>query len=127
MVLVIVTGGFGSGKTTVTRAFKSRGCVVFDSDKIVEELYKKNEVQKKLAKEFGAEVIARGKVDRSALARKVFSDKPMLKKLDQIVHPLVFSQIRKKVKKIPSKKIVAVEVPLFFESPLARPLYPDFV
>ena len=127
MVLVIVTGVFGSGKTTVAGHFRKLGCVVLDSDKIVRGLYRKKAVQKKLAKEFGAGVIAYGKVDSRALAQKVFSDKSALKKLNHFVHPLVFSQIKKKVKRFSRKKIVVVEVPLFFESPLANSLYPDFV
>lgn len=127
LILVVVTGGFGSGKTTVTGAFEKLGCVVFDSDRIVSGLYEKKNVQKILAKEFGAEVIARGKVNRRALAEKAFSDKLALGKLNRLVHPLVFSEIRKKVKTFSRKKIVVVEVPLFFESPVANSLHPDFV
>lgn len=127
MVLIVLTGFFGSGKTTVSKAFQSLGAYVLDSDKIVAGLYRKKSVQKRLAKEFGSGIVVRGKVNRHLLAEKVFSNKQELKKLNRLVHPLVFSEIRKKEKKLSKKQIVVVDVPLFFESRARNKIVPDFV
>ncbi|MDO8633709.1 MAG: dephospho-CoA kinase [archaeon] len=128
MKTAIVTGNFGSGKTTVGKLLEELGCAFLNSDRVVASLYAKKNVQKALVGAFGKKVIFKKKVNRAFLAGIVFSDKKKRKKLEGIVHPIVFAEIRKFFKRFrKTKKIAVAEAPLFFESPVSSNLRPDFV
>lgn len=126
MKTVVLTGGIACGKTTAGKMFEGLGYVFLSADKIVEELYGQKKVQRLLAKNFGNEIVKNGRVQRKILGKIVFSDKKKLAKLNSLVHPLVFSEIKKLLSRFKkTNKIVIVEVPLFFES--KSKIRPDFV
>ncbi len=119
MKVIAVTGSFGSGKTTVAKMFGALRMPVINADEIVSMLYKKKPVKKLLEKNFGKQIFSpNGKLDREKLARIVFSGKKFLRKLNALVHPLVLSEVEKKLRALENKKtqFVLVEVPLLFES-----------
>ena len=91
MILVGLTGGIGSGKSTVSAALAERGAVIVDADAIVREVQQPGSpVLAALAERFGSEVIAAdGSLDRAAVATLAFSDPENLKALNAIVHPAV--------------------------------------
>lgn len=90
MFTVGVTGGIGSGKTTVCRVFAVLGIPVFSSDEAGRQLLARDPiVQQQLAETFGNEVLNAGTADRRALGQRVFNDPAALARLNAIMHPAV--------------------------------------
>ena len=91
MLLVGLTGGIGSGKSTVARMLEERGAVVFDADLLAREAVEPGTSgHTAVLERFGADVLAPGgELDREALASIVFADPSARRDLEQIVHPEV--------------------------------------
>ena len=91
MLLVGLTGGIGSGKSTVARMLEERGAVVFDADLLAREAVEPGTLgHTAVIDRFGADVLAPGgELDREALASIVFADPSARRDLEQIVHPEV--------------------------------------
>jgi dephospho-CoA kinase len=100
VILVGLTGGIGSGKSTVSSLLEDKGAVIIDADAIVREVQLPGSpVLAKLAEKFGAEVLASdGSLDRQAVANIVFTDPDALKALNAIVHPAVGLEMNCKAK-----------------------------
>ena len=92
---------------------KDYGLEVFDADKLVDSLYKREEVRAVIRKKFGDGVFAEKDVNKKALAKIVFSDAQKLQLLNSIIHPI----IREELKRLDHRgKIVFAEIPLLFEA-----------
>jgi dephospho-CoA kinase len=91
VLLVGLTGGIGSGKSTVARMLEERGAVVFDADLLAREAVEPGTPgHTAVIERFGADVLAPGgELDREALASIVFADPSARRDLEQIVHPEV--------------------------------------
>ncbi len=90
MVVVGVTGGIGSGKTTVAKLFELLNMPVFYADDEAKKLYDNPKLVAKVVKIFGKKVLSKNKnIDKKKLAEIVFSNKELLGKLNAIIHPLV--------------------------------------
>lgn len=90
MMHVGMTGGIGSGKTTVARVFRTLGVPVFEADAEGRKLLDNDAaVQAAVTERFGKQVMPNGKVDRKALASIVFHDPKALADLNGIIHPAV--------------------------------------
>jgi dephospho-CoA kinase len=91
VLLVGLTGGIGSGKSTVARLLEKRGAVVFDADLLAREAVEPGTPgHAAVIERFGADVLAPGgELDREALASIVFADPAARRDLEQIVHPEV--------------------------------------
>lgn len=90
MMKVGITGGIGSGKSTVCRLFALRGVAVYDSDAEAKRLMTADpDLRARISARFGDEAYSEGKLDRTYLAGKVFSDAQALADLNAIVHPAV--------------------------------------
>ncbi|MFH1519698.1 MAG: dephospho-CoA kinase [Candidatus Omnitrophota bacterium] len=117
MPLIALTGNLASGKSTILRFFKNKGAIVFDTDKEIHYYYrnKRSLVYRKIAAAF-PECLKAGVISRKILAAVVFSDKFKLKKLEQIVHPVVIKDLLSwaKLNRVEGKIYVA-EIPLLFE------------
>lgn len=119
MLKVGLTGSIGTGKTTVLDIFRELGAYVIDADSIVHQLLEREDIKRKIAKEFGNVFNAEGKIDRKKVADIVFSDKEKKKKLEEIIHPEVFKQINRffeEVKKKDPHGVAIAEVPLMIET-----------
>lgn len=94
--LVGVTGGLGSGKSSVCSMLKEKGCAVFEADRVAKELqFDDPEVVAGIKRIFGDDVYHRDKsgtllLDRRRIAQKVFMDSAALKQLNELIHPKVF-------------------------------------
>ncbi len=89
MLKIGLTGGIGSGKTTVAKIFKILGIPVFDADTAAKDLMNNNEeLKRKIREEFGEEVYQNGILNRKYLAEIVFNDAYKLEKLNVLVHPI---------------------------------------
>lgn len=92
MMKVGITGGIGSGKSTVCRLFAQRGVAVYDSDAEAKRLMAESpELRAAVSARFGAEAYAGGALNRPYLAGKVFSDSAALADLNALVHPAVLA------------------------------------
>ena len=120
MILIGLTGGIGSGKSEVARLLAERGAEIIDADVIVRELQQPGaEVYEKMIELFGTEVVAADKsLDRTAIAKKVFTDESLLKTLNQLVHPIVKRVMNERVEAFrDTKKVVILDIPLLVENP----------
>ncbi|UCD55829.1 MAG: dephospho-CoA kinase [Candidatus Omnitrophota bacterium] len=120
MIVIGVTGGFCTGKTTVCAFFRKLGARVIDADKIVHRLYKKNKkIRNAVLKNFGKIVfMPGGRIDRKKLREAAFRNRRSLNKLCGIVHPEVIKEIKKMMKA--AKKIVIIDAPLLIEAGLHK-------
>ncbi|MDR3188240.1 MAG: dephospho-CoA kinase [Prevotellaceae bacterium] len=111
-----VTGGMGSGKTTVCRVLESLSIPVFYADREVKRLYEADaEVQASLIRAFGEDIYAGGKLNRALLAQKVFGNNAALAALNAIAHPVVANRFEEWVGR-QHAPCVAQEAALIFES-----------
>lgn len=110
---IAITGGIGSGKSTVLQYLKEKGYFVFSCDEIYKDLSDTVEFIKKL-KELFPVAIVDGKLDRKKLSNIVFNDKEKLLKLNKLTHPLIMKKLLDEMEKT-SSGIVFAEVPLLFE------------
>ncbi len=95
-MIVGITGGYCSGKNTVSKIFERHGFKIIDVDSIG---HKALDVKKdEIIKAFGSELVVNGSIDRKRLGRIVFSNKERLKKLENIVHPWMIKEVKKDVK-----------------------------
>lgn len=117
--VVGLTGGIGSGKSTVARAFARLGAGVVDADAIVRELQAPGRpLVRQLAAAFGPEILTRGEaLDREALAAIVFRDPEARERLGRIVHPPVGVEMEKlaAAARAAGRPLVVVDIPLLFE------------
>lgn len=119
MILVGLTGGIGSGKSTVSAALADRGAVVVDADAIVHELQAPGQpVLAAMVERFGEGILRPdGSLDRRAVAAIVFGDAEALKDLGAIVHPKVQEEIlRRVVEQESTDHVVVLDIPLLTES-----------
>ena len=120
-IVIGVTGIFGSGKSTVSGMLKSYGLKIIDADKIAHRyLLPGTGTYKKILDCFGRGVLKKNdKIDRKKLGKLVFSNKKLLKKLNNIVHPKVIFDIREGIRKS-KEKVVVLDAPLLLESGLRK-------
>jgi dephospho-CoA kinase len=113
-----LTGGIGSGKSTVSALLAARGAVVIDADRIAREVVEPGTAGLAAVVEaFGAGVLTGdGSLDRSALAAVVFADPEARKRLDGIVHPLVRARSAELAASAPDDAVVVHDVPLLVET-----------
>ena len=115
--MVGLTGGIGSGKSTVARMLAGRGAVVVDADLIAREIVERPEVLAALAARFGPEILAAdGTLDRAALAERAFVTDELRKELEAITHPPIGEEFLRRVAAAPADGIVVHDVPLLVES-----------
>jgi dephospho-CoA kinase len=115
MIVVGLTGGIGSGKSSVAQLLARRGAVVIDADAIVHELQQPGApLLDELADRFGEEILtAAGALDRGKLAALVFGDADAVAELNAIVHPAVRKEIAARVAaRADTEDVVVLDIPL---------------
>lgn len=118
MLRIGITGGMGSGKSTVCNIFKNLGVPVFNSDDVGKHLLNSDEPLKKIIiKTFDSDMYtSSGELDRIRMARLVFNDADELKKLNSLVHPRVRAEFDNWCHKNQSKPYVVQESAILFET-----------
>src|SRR5450631_201078 len=121
MLRVGLTGGIGSGKSTVAKRFRELGAFVIDADQLTREVVAVDSAGlAAIRQRFGEAVIAAdGSLDRGALAGIVFADEQARKDLEAITHPLIGARTRLLVESVAPEEIVVHEVPLLAELDMA--------
>lgn len=120
MLKVGLTGGIGSGKSTVARLFGELGAEIIDADALAREATMDPAVLAQLEAEFGSGVLRDGQLDRAALAGIVFSDERRLRQLNGIIHPWVRERSRELRERFRAAgvRVVVEDIPLLYESGL---------
>ncbi len=124
MILVGLTGGIGSGKSTVSAALAALGAVLIDADAVSRELQQPGgSAYVAMVEHFGADILsADGTLDRPKIAAMVFPNPDLLKQLNALVHPLLGTEIRSRLRAhLGTDDIVVLDVPLLIEN-LAFPV-----
>lgn len=115
-MIVGLTGGIGSGKTTVAKIFEHLGVPVFEADAASKNLIDTDrELQGELEKLLGQEVVSDGKINRPYMASKIFSDKQLLRQTNKIIHPAVGREFKRWEKTVNAPYVIR-EAAILFES-----------
>ena len=115
-MIIGLTGGIASGKSTVSKYLAEKDFKVYDADKIAKDISEKKLVQEEIILTFGDKILdENGNVDRKKLKEIIFEDKEKLKQLNAIIHPKVID-FYKELKEKNTDKIIIFDVPLLFES-----------
>lgn len=123
---ILCTGGIGSGKSCVAKAFQTLGVPSFDCDSVAKNLYDTDAgLLARVAAIAGNDVLENGKLSRKALAGKIFSDSSMLLRIEDAVHPAVVREFGK-WKKEQKSDIVLIESAIMLYKPMLAQL-PDYV
>ncbi|MBM3638335.1 MAG: dephospho-CoA kinase [Actinobacteria bacterium] len=120
MILVGLTGGIGSGKSTVSSLLADKGAVIIDGDAITRELQQPGQpLLQVIAERFGSEVLdSQGALVRQRLADIVFNDAEALKDLNKIVHPAVGKELERRLtEQRATDNVVILDIPLLAENP----------
>jgi len=133
MLIVGLTGGISSGKSTVLKIFKNFGCRTVDADEIAHQLTRPGtKVLKEIVRKFGREVLNKdGTLNRKRLAEAIFRDRRKRKSLNAIMHPKIIAEMKRKIREFQKRArrsklkatgrkrdILLVDIPLLFEAKL---------
>lgn len=119
MIVVGLTGGIASGKSTVSKHMGELGIPIFDADAVAHDVVAKGTPGlQKVVDTFGEEYLCNGELDRKKMAETVFHDKNKLKQLEEIVQSLVWQQATEffEKQKTAGVRAVALDVPLLIEA-----------
>ena len=120
-MIVALTGGIGSGKTTVAKLFETMGCVVYNSDERAKELYNFPEVKKQLVELLGDNAyLPNNKLNKEFISDVIFNDKNKLEKLNAIIHPTLAFDFEAFIKQQNPESIIIKESALIFETGLYK-------
>ena len=114
MIKIGLTGGIGSGKTTVANMFKNKNIPVFIADVEAKKILNDPSVAQDVANTFNISLTNDGLIDKSELASIVFKDKEALEKLNSIIHPKVQQSFQKWIRNIDAPYII-YEAAIIFE------------
>lgn len=114
--IIGLTGGIGSGKTTVAKMFMAHGIPVYIADEEAKKLMDSKEIILQIENIFGAEVVSNKKIDRAKLSKIVFNNIEKLEELNKIVHPAVQKHFKDWLKNYSTVPFVIKEAAILFES-----------
>lgn len=117
MLVIGLTGGIGSGKSSVARIFSALGAAVIDTDEIAHRLMAKGTpTLAAIIDQFGSSYkLPDGNLDRAKLRKRVFSDRAAKEKLETLLHPLIKQQVVSEMAEAQGPYLILV-IPLFFET-----------
>ena len=118
MFIIGLTGGIGSGKSAAAKILKELGLKVIDLDQITHDLMKPGELGYiEIKKEFGEKYIdTKGAIDRKLLREEIFSSFDLKKRIESILHPIIFEECNKQLNLLKHEKYIVLVIPLLFET-----------
>lgn len=122
MLVIALTGGIGSGKTTVSEIFKSKNIPVIDTDVIARQIVEKDKpAYDEIIKLFGKKILNKDKnIDRPALGKLIFSSKEKRLQLEKLLHPVIWNTVASQLKlltsSLPIPAYCIIVVPLLLEN-----------
>jgi dephospho-CoA kinase len=117
MFVVGLTGGIGSGKSTVATLFHAKGVPIIDADEVARKVTEPGTpALKKIIELVGADIIsADGYLDRARLRNLIFSNESIRKKLEQLLHPLIRAEMKSRIETFNTPYCIAM-IPLLLET-----------
>ena len=116
-MIIALTGGIGSGKTTIAKLFETMGCLIYYSDEKAKELYYHFEINKRVIQLLGSDAYsASGSLNSTFIAGIIFKDKTKLESLNAIIHPALEKDFEIFVKQQSPDRIIIKESALIFET-----------
>ena len=118
MFIIGLTGGIGSGKSAAATILKRLGLKIIDLDQITHDLMKPSELGYiEIKKEFGEKYIdTKGAIDRKLLREEIFSSLDLKKRIESILHPIIFEECNKQLTTLKHEKYIVLVIPLLFET-----------
>jgi len=118
MFIIGLTGGIGSGKSAAAKILKELGLKVIDLDQITHELMMPSELGYiEIKKEFGEKYIdTKGAIDRKLLREEIFSSFDLKKRIESILHPIIFEECNKQLNLLKHENYIVLVIPLLFET-----------
>lgn len=113
-----LTGGIASGKSTVSKKLKELGSYIIDADEISREVSDSTEVLKVLEENFGSEIIDQGHLDRKKLREIVFQSEEKRDLLNSVMHPVIVGKIKEEIENNREEELIILDVPLLYETGL---------
>ncbi len=114
-----IVGGIGSGKSTVAREFLRQGCGMVNADEINHKVLQRKEIVDVLVSWWGGEILdSTGHIDRHAVSKIAINEPKQLKRLTDLVHPIILDlqvKLIEKLKKDENIKAIVLDVPLLIE------------
>ncbi|WP_286033452.1 dephospho-CoA kinase [Fusobacterium necrogenes] len=116
-MIVGLTGGIASGKSTVSNLFRKCGIEIVDADKVAKDISEKKESIKKISSIFGKDILdSDGKIIREKLREKAFKNRELLQELNKIIHPQVMEYFKRKKEENSKDEILIFDIPLLYEA-----------
>jgi len=118
MKIIGLTGGIGSGKSTVSRFLAGMGASVIDADKVGHDVLRSPDIRREIVGVFGEQVLTRGEIDRSRLGEAVFGNAEALVRLNNITHPGIRRIVESRLGELRRQgvKVAVLEAPLLVEA-----------
>ena len=118
MFIIGLTGGIGAGKSAATKILKEMGLKIIDLDQITHDLMKPGELGYiEIKKEFGEKYIgSNNAINRKLLRDEIFSSIDLKKRIESILHPIIFKECNKQLNKLNHEKYLVLVIPLLFET-----------
>ena len=122
-MIIGLTGGIGSGKTTVAKLFETMDCAIYNSDEKAKELYFNTSVKAKVIGLLGNEsYLSEYEINKDYISKKVFSDTQLLHQLNKIIHPAVKEDFTNFQSKFSPETLIIKETALLFETGIYKEL-----
>ena len=119
ILIIGLTGGIATGKSTVSKTLQELNITVIDADKIAHNVLKREDVKQQIVNKFSHSVLdSDGNINRKKLGKIVFDDEKKLRELEEITHPKILDIIKKKINKHDKKDLIVLDAPLLFETSL---------
>lgn len=114
---IVLTGGIGSGKTTVAKLFADLGTIIIDADQVARNCVEKNSpLLKKIQKKYGKEILTlQGELNRKSLREIIFNHPTDKKWLEDLLHPVILQEMTNQMQNAKSSYVIVV-IPLYFET-----------
>lgn len=120
-MIVGLTGGIATGKSTVSSIFKDFGVKIVDADKVAKEITNFDSNKLEIIKIFGNDIVDQdGNLLREKIKERAFNDKSLIAKLNNLIHPQVIEYFKNEMERVKKDTIVIWDVPLLFETKLDR-------
>lgn len=120
-MIIGLTGGIGSGKTTVAKLFEIMNCIIYNSDERAKEIYFKPQVKASVIELLGEQAYyGNNTLNKDYIAKAVFSNSELLQKLNAIIHPAVKQDFEEFVAKQNPTQIILKETALLFEADIYK-------
>lgn len=111
---IVLTGGIGSGKSTVAKWIRDQGFPVISADEVYDDLLKEEELRSKLSQEFGEDIVQEGQVKKDLLKEKLREREDGLIRLNAITHPVIYKRLEEEADGARGP-VVFLEIPLYYE------------